>query len=85
MWIFHDEKARYASGLFATAEDGLAWAADNCVTNVLTEYAVGGTYDVAVREGRFAPSRPHHGTSEHVAKFSPGLRHFHVIKGQVDR
>jgi hypothetical protein len=85
MWIFHGEKARYASGLFATAREGLAWLAANRVSGVLTEYAVGSTYDVAVRDGRFRPSRPHHGTPEHVAAFSPGLRHFHVIDGQVDR
>ncbi|MEJ3747461.1 hypothetical protein WEI85_29760 [Actinomycetes bacterium KLBMP 9797] len=85
MWIFHGERARYASGLFATAEEGLAWAADNRLTGILAEYAVGGAYNVAMREGRFTPSRPHHGTPEHVAAFSPGLRHFHLIDGQPDR
>lgn len=84
LWIFHGEKARFASGLFATAEDGLAWAAEHRVTGVLAEYAVGGAYDIAVREGRFTPSRPRHGTPGHVAAFSPGLRHFHLVDGHLD-
>lgn len=85
MWIFHGEKARFASGLFATAEQGIAWAAENRLTGILAEYAVGGAYDTAVREGRFTPSRPHHGTPAHVAAFSPGLQHLHLIDGHFDR
>jgi len=85
LWIFHGEQARFASGLFVTADEGLAWAADNHLTGILTEYPVGGTYDIAIREGRFTPSRPHHGTPEHVAGFSPGLRHFHLVDGCLDR
>jgi hypothetical protein len=84
MWVFHGENARYAAGVFATAAEGLTWAATNHVTGVLAEYAVGGAYDVAVREGRFTPSRPHHGGPDHVAGFSPGLRHFHIIDGELD-
>lgn len=81
VWIFHGKHARYASAVFETADDGLAWAAEHRVTGILTEYQYGGTYDAAVRQGRFRPSKPHHGTAEHVAGFSPGLTHIHLTEG----
>jgi mutator protein MutT len=81
VWIFHGKHARYASGVFETSDAALAWAAENRVTGILTEYLFGGAYDAAVRQGRFRPSKPHHGTAEHVAGFSPGLRHIHLTEG----
>jgi hypothetical protein len=72
VWIFQNNRARYASAVFSTLDTGLAWAAEHEVTGILTEYADGGAYDVAVREGRFTSSKPHHGTPDHVAAFSPG-------------
>ncbi|HZM74186.1 MAG TPA: hypothetical protein VFC19_00580 [Candidatus Limnocylindrales bacterium] len=41
---------------------------------ILAEYPHGGAYDIAVREGRCTLSKAHHGTTDHVAGFSPGLR-----------
>jgi hypothetical protein len=81
IWIFHGDHARWASGVFATSEAGLLWAAEHRVTGILAEYSIGGAYDVAVSEGRFTPTRPHHGTPNHVAGFSPGLQHFHLTDG----
>ncbi|MGW3788449.1 DUF7710 domain-containing protein [Micromonospora chokoriensis] len=38
----------------------------------LSEYSVGvGCYDQAVAASSFRPSRPHHGSPDHVAAFSP--------------
>ncbi|MDG4820287.1 hypothetical protein O7635_00175 [Asanoa sp. WMMD1127] len=83
VWVFHGEGARYAAGVFASAADGLAWAASHGVSGLLTEYTLGdGCYDLAVREGSFRPSRPHHGTPAHVAAFSPSLAHVHIVDGQ---
>lgn len=82
IWIFHGERARYASAVFTTREDGLAWAAAHSLNGVLAEYPVGRSYDIAVGEGRFRPTKPHHGTAEHVAGFSPGLHHVHLTDGQ---
>ncbi|BEL04543.1 hypothetical protein Q0Z83_027340 [Actinoplanes sichuanensis] len=84
VWIFHGEQARYASAVFETDEAGLAWAAEHGVTGILAEYPYGGAYDAAVTEGRFTPSKPHHGTTNHVAAFSPGLRHIHLVNGRRD-
>ncbi|WP_204002176.1 DUF7710 domain-containing protein [Micromonospora lutea] len=84
VWIFHGDRARYASGVFDTLDAGLAWAAERQVTGILAEYAGGGAYDLAVSEGRFTPSKAHHGTSDHVAAFSPGLRHVHLTDGHRD-
>ncbi|MGI5151489.1 DUF7710 domain-containing protein [Plantactinospora sp. CA-294935] len=84
MWVFHGNHARYASGLFETLDAGLTWAAEHKLTGTMTEYRVGGTYDVAVEEGRFRPSRAHHGSPDHVAGFSPGLRHIHLADGHAD-
>ncbi|MCW3819217.1 hypothetical protein ONA91_32725 [Micromonospora sp. DR5-3] len=84
VWIFHGDRARYASGVFDTLDAGLAWAAEHHVTGILAEYANGGAYDAAVSEGRFTPSKTHHGTADHVAAFGPGLRHIHLTEGRRD-
>ncbi len=84
VWVFHGDRARYASAVFETAEAGLAWAAGHRVTGVLAEYPDGGAYDAAVAEGRFTPSQPHHGTAGHVAGFGPGLQHHHLTDGHRD-
>jgi hypothetical protein len=85
VWIFHGDRARFASAVFDDLDAALTWAAGHEVTGILAEYAKGGTYDVAVSEGRFTPSAPHHGTSDHVAAFSPGLRHIHLSNGLRDQ
>ncbi|MEV4298744.1 DUF7710 domain-containing protein [Microbispora rosea] len=85
VWIFHGYDARHASGVFDTRDAGLAWAAEHEVSGILAEYPYGGAYDVAVSEGRFTPSKGHHGTADHVAAFSPGLCHIHLTGGHPDR
>lgn len=84
VWIFHGEGAPFASGVFRSERDGLRWATKWGVTGILTEYPVGdGCYDIAVRDGHFRPTKPHHGTSDHVGKFSPGwTRHVHIDPGE---
>lgn len=86
VWVFHGEKARFASGVFLTEEDGMAWIERHRLTGLLTEYPVGtGAYDDALARGLFKPSREHHGTPEHIAQFSPGrTQHVHVVDGHVD-
>ncbi|MEV7229532.1 hypothetical protein AB0M79_21275 [Polymorphospora sp. NPDC051019] len=76
--------AQYACAVFTSQDAGLAWAAEHQVTGMLTEYTDGGAYDVAVSEGRFTSSEAHHGTAEHVAAFSPGLRHVRLAAGRRD-
>jgi hypothetical protein len=83
-WVFHGDRARYASGVFDTLDAGLVWATEHQVTGILAEYAYGGAYDVAVSEGRFTPSKAYHGTADHVAAFGPGLRHLHLTDGRCD-
>jgi hypothetical protein len=75
-----------ASGVFANREDGMAWISRPRLTGILTEYPVGdGCYAIAVRDGHFRPSRPHHGTPHHVARFSHGnTAHVHVRDGRED-
>ncbi|WP_285550657.1 DUF7710 domain-containing protein [Actinoplanes regularis] len=84
VWLFHGEGARFASGVFTTMAAGLDWAAEHRVTGILTEYAIGGAYDLAIEEGRFRPSKAHHGTPHHVAGFGPGLEHVHLTEGRRD-
>lgn len=84
VWIFQGDRARHPSGVFDTLEAGLAWAAEWHVTGIMAEYPRGGAYDVAVGEGRFTPTKPHHGTADHVAAFGPGLRHIHLTDGHRD-
>ena len=83
VWIFHGEGAAFASGVFTSKEDGLRWAAHHGVSGLLTAYPVGdGCYDIAVRDGHFRPSKPHHGRPSHVAGFSPGWTpHVHIHEG----
>ena len=83
VWLFHATGATFASGVFTIKEEGLDWVRKHGVTGTLSEYAVGdGCYDLAVREGRFAPTKPHHGSASHVGGFSPGLDHVHVTAGE---
>ncbi|MFC6565766.1 hypothetical protein [Actinoplanes utahensis] len=84
VWVFNGPRSRFPSAVFATSEDGLAWAAEHGVSGVLAEYAFGGAYDAAVRDGRFSPSKPHHGTPDHIAGFGPGLNHIHLVDGRPD-
>ena len=85
VWVFHGDGARFASGVFASRQDGLDWVAQHRLTGLLSEYPLGqGCYDSALAQGGFRPSKPHHGTPGHVAGFSPGLRHVHVVDGAVD-
>lgn len=52
VWVFHGEGARFASGVFATEADGLAWVESHRLTGILTEYPLGvGAYDDAVARG----------------------------------
>jgi hypothetical protein len=83
VWIFHGEHARFASGVFTTRSNALAWAAKHAVSGLLTQYPVGdGCYDIATELGKFTASKPHHGKPEHVAGFSPGwTQHLHIIDG----
>jgi hypothetical protein len=84
VWVFHGEHAQFASGVFADQDAALAWAAAHELSGVLTRYPVGvGCYDYAVAQNRFVPSKPHHGTPEHVARFSPGGPHIHLRDGVV--
>lgn len=82
VWIFHGDQDRYASAVFETEEAGRAWAAEHRVTGILAEYPYGGAYDSAVSEGRRTSSKPHHGTANHVAAVTPGLRHIHLVDGR---
>ncbi|MGN9774429.1 DUF7710 domain-containing protein [Micromonospora sp. H33] len=85
VWVFHGSNARFASGVFQSQTDGLAWAAQHRLSGILSEYPVGvGCYDQAVAAGRFRPSKPHHGTPDHVAAFSPSLSHLHLTDGVPD-
>ena len=86
VWIFHGEGARHAAGVFRSEADALDWVARHSVSGIVTEYPVGdGCYDVAVRQGSFVPSKPHHGEPAHVAAFSPGwTRHVHIVEGVPD-
>ncbi|MEK7425556.1 MAG: hypothetical protein AAB131_17145 [Actinomycetota bacterium] len=83
VWVFHGDSARHAAAIFNTAEDGSRWIAQHRLSGILTEYPVGeGCYDIAVSEGHFRPTKPHHGTAAHIAGFSPGwTRHMHYLDG----
>jgi len=85
VWIFHGDDARFAAAVFAAKDEALAWAERHRVTGVLTLYPVGdGCYDIAVKEKRFHPSKPHHGSPRHVAQFSPGwTEHIHLDDGRL--
>jgi hypothetical protein len=86
VWIFHGENARFASGVFFDEETALRWIARHRLTGVLTEYPVGdGCYDIAVREQHFTPTKPHHGSPDHVACFSPSqTTHVHLRGGRSE-
>jgi len=84
--MFHGDSSRHASAVFRSEIDARTWIEQHAVSGLLTEYPVGdGCYDIAVREGHFSASRAHHGTSDHVAGFSPGwTRHVHFENGRSE-
>jgi hypothetical protein len=83
VWVFHGDRARHAAGIFHDIEQGLRWARRHLVSGVLAEYPVGdGCYDIAIQGEKFRPSKPHHGTPDHVARFGPGGQHIHIIDGE---
>jgi hypothetical protein len=86
VWIFHSENAQFASGVFADKTTALTWIERHSLTGILTEYPVGdGCYDIAVKDGAFRPTKPHHGLPGHVGGFSPSrTEHIHVNHGQPD-
>jgi hypothetical protein len=85
VWVFHGEGARFASGVFEDRETALHWIARHQLTGIPTRYRVGaGCYDIALDQGRFHPTKPHHGTPTHVAGFSPAGPHVHVRNGHPD-
>jgi hypothetical protein len=85
VWVFHGDAARFASGVFASREQGLAWVAQHQLTGILSQYPLGeGCYDWALTRDRFRPTKAHHGSPGHIAGFSPGLAHVHVADGTAD-
>jgi hypothetical protein len=49
VWIFHGERAQFASAVFTSEADALSWASTHRVSGIVTEYPVGdGCYDLAV-------------------------------------
>jgi hypothetical protein len=84
VWVVHGYRAHFASGVFADRDAGLEWIARHALTGTLTEYQMGdGCYDLAVRDGRFRPSKPHHGQPSHVANFSPSGHHVDAVDGRI--
>ena len=82
IWISTGVGAAFPSGVFESKRQGVEWAAANRLTGTLSDYAVGvGTYDDAITNDRFRPAKPHHGTPEHIAGFSPQYDHVHGIDG----
>jgi hypothetical protein len=76
VWVFHGEDAQFASGVFGDRDAVLHWVARHQLTGIVTQYPLGtGCYDVAVAQGRFYPTKLHHGTPEHIAGF---LRRAHM-------
>ncbi|WP_435821854.1 DUF7710 domain-containing protein [Micromonospora taraxaci] len=54
VWVLHGSNARFASGVFRSRADGLAWAERHRLSGTLSAYPVGvGCYDQAVAAGSF--------------------------------
>ncbi|GAA2522778.1 DUF7710 domain-containing protein [Pilimelia columellifera] len=85
VWVFQGSGARFPAGVFTDRASAMAWVERHRLTGVLTRYPVGdGCYDIAVKAGRFTPSKTHHGSADHVANFSPAGPHIHVRDGRRD-
>jgi hypothetical protein len=86
VWVFHGSHAKFASGVYDNELDAMEGVERHQLSGVVAEYPVGnGAYDLALAEGRFHPSKPHQGSPEPVASFSPGFGHRHVTAGKVDQ
>ena len=84
VWVFHAEGAQFASAVFSTRARAEEWIANHELTGILTAYPVDvSAYDYALAKGSFRPSRPHHGTPEHVGRFANAeIDHVHYRDGR---
>jgi hypothetical protein len=84
VWVFCGPKAAFPSGVFWSKDQAQAWIVANRLSGTLTEYPVGvGTYDWAVGEGLFRPSKPEHRQPAFIQTFSCAAQaHEHYEDGQ---
>lgn len=89
VWVFtgarsspSDSTPTFPSGVFSSLEVAEAWIKQHALSGTVTLYRMDvGAYDWAVANGYFAPSKPHHRTSEFIGRFSGGDVHYHYEVG----
>ncbi len=82
VWVFSRGRT---SGVFSSFRKAEAWVEQHQRSGLLTASPLDeGVYDWAIRNHRFRPSKPHHGSPDQVASFdSASLAHGHDENGQA--
>lgn len=79
VWIFHGERANFASAVFTTLETAEMWIRTHKLVGTLTKYPVDvPVYDWAIAEGLFMPKRDDQRSSRFIGGFTTaGQEHYH--------
>ena len=79
VWVFNAAQSSFPSGVFTCMEIAESWIVANQLTGTLTEYPLNqGTYDWAVANHLFKPTKPNHTTPNFIGRFtSASQKHFH--------
>lgn len=83
VWIFHGEKAQFASGVFTSFEKAEAWIKQYNLSGMLTNYPLNeGVYNWALRLECFEVKKEQHTAPEFIQKFSSASQeHYHYEMG----
>jgi hypothetical protein len=89
VWVFtgarsspSDSTPTFPGGVFSSLDVAEAWIKHHALSGTVTLYRLDvGAYDWAIDQGYFNPSKPHHGTSEFIGRFSGGDIHYHYEAG----
>ncbi|WP_449560067.1 DUF7710 domain-containing protein [Mucilaginibacter ginkgonis] len=83
IWIFHEEAARFAGGVFETLEMAEDWIKKHQLSGLLTAYPLNkGVYDWALENGLFKIKKDNHRESKFIGGFTTAEQdHYHFENG----
>jgi hypothetical protein len=77
-----DTTPTFPGGVFSSLDAAEEWIKCHALSGTITLYRVDvGAYGLAIANGYFKLSKPHHETSEFIGRFSGGDVHHHYETG----
>ena len=86
LWIYNGEESRFPGGVFSDKIEAENWIRKHKLTGILTLYPLNeGTYDWAIKNGYFTPSKEKEKSSNFIGSFSSASQqHYHYLDGEAD-